>query len=101
MLKDLASIQVSDRKAQEFITKLFNTDKLNAKGQRIMDLYQGQGIGAEFESSKGTAYGLLNAFTQWHDWEAGKKQDGRIYSAWFGGAANAKTVIADKLLELA
>ncbi len=51
--------------------------------QTIEALYQGEGIGADLASSSGTAFGLLNAVTQFVDHTRGT--DGkRLNSAWFG-----------------
>ena len=44
---------------------------------RIIRLFDGEGMGAVFKSSKGTAWGLLNAMTQFYDHEAGSKTGDR------------------------
>lgn len=52
--------------------------------KRIKDLYLGAGIGSQLESAAGTAWGLLNAVTQYVDHEQGKTADARLKNAWFG-----------------
>lgn len=103
MLKTLASVQLTEARSREFMAKLFGTttDNLNRQATRILELYTGQGIGSELESSKNTAYGLLQAATQYYDWEGGNKQDNRLQHAWFGAGADFKARIADDLLLLA
>lgn len=103
MLKSLASIKLSEDKAKAFVGKLYGTeaDKLNRAGARILELFNGQGIGAELESSKGTAYGLLQATTQFMDWEQGRSRDNRLLNSWFGAGADFKTTVANDLMALA
>jgi phage/plasmid-like protein (TIGR03299 family) len=100
-MKSLASIRLSNKKAEDFLNKLYGTeDKLGRQPRRIMELFTGDGLGADQDSSKGTAFGLLNAFTQYSDWEAGRNQNNRLFNTWFGGMANRKIEIANKLLEM-
>ena len=66
-----------------------------------MHLFQGGQIGAtELDTTKGSAWGLLNAATQHIDHEAGRSADARVKSAWFG---HGETVIREeaKLLYVA
>lgn len=103
MLKALAGIKISSQQAEEFLSKMFmqSATKLGRTPARILELFNGAGIGAELESSKGTAYGLLQASTQFFDWEASRSQDNRVLSSWFGAGAAKKMNIADELLLLA
>ena len=102
-MKVLAGIKLSDKKAEEFLAKLFKNEERNLGRQpaRVLELFKGDGLGADLESSKGTAFGLLNAFTQYADWEAGRNQNNRLFNSWFGANSDRKIEIADKLLELA
>lgn len=102
-MKALARIKLSDKKAEEFLSKIFGNEErqLGRQPARVMELFKGDGLGADLESSKGTAFGLLNAFTQYSDWEAGRNQSNRLFSSWFGGNSDRKIEIANKLLELA
>lgn len=48
-------------------------------------------MGADLASAKGTAYGLLNAVTQFVDHERGARTpENRLDSAWFGAGAEIK-----------
>jgi phage/plasmid-like protein (TIGR03299 family) len=59
------------------------------------------GPGADLKSAKGTAWGLLNAVTYDQDHVAGRTQDRRLSSAWFGDGANMKAEAFGKVLALA
>jgi len=103
MLKSLAKVKMDDKAAKAFIANLYKVDAeaLPRQATRILELFNGQGIGSELESSKNTAYGLLQAVTQYTDWEAGRSQDSRLFNSWFGQVADFKTNAANELLLLA
>ena len=58
---------------------------------KVHALFHGAGRGADLPSAKGTAYGLLNAVTEYvdHDKRA-RSNDTRLDSAWFGQGAQLK-----------
>ena len=69
-------------------------DKAEPNGKamsRAMEMFNGQGRGAELSSAKGTAYGLLCSITEFlaHARRA-MCTDHRLDSAWFGVGANLK-----------
>jgi phage/plasmid-like protein (TIGR03299 family) len=67
----------------------------------VQALYDGQGKGAELASAQGTAWGLLNAVTQYVDHERrARSQDHRLDSAWFGQGAGLKQRALDQALQL-
>jgi phage/plasmid-like protein (TIGR03299 family) len=69
----------------------------------IMDLYNGQGLGSQLISAKNTAWGLVNAVTQYMDHESPSKgvdRSKQFDRAQFGDRANFKTNVANKLLDL-
>lgn len=70
--------------------------------KRVQAIYTGEaGKGAELASSQGTAWGLLNAVTQYVDHERrARTQDHRLDSAWFGQGASLKQRALDKALQL-
>ena len=58
---------------------------------KVMQMFNGQGRGADLSSAKGTAYGLLCAMTEFADHERrAMSTDHRLDSAWFGSGASLK-----------
>lgn len=51
---------------------------------RCIELFEGEGMGADLKGSKGTQWGLFNAVTQHVDYEMGRNDNNRLNSAWFG-----------------
>ncbi len=78
-------------------------DQPNQKAlQNVYALYSGQGMGAELSSANGTAWGLLNAVTQFVDHERrARSQDYRLDSAWFGQGAAIKGKAYQEAMKLA
>ena len=69
--------------------------------KKVQALYDGQGKGSELSSAQGTAWGLLNAVTEFVDHERkAKNQDYRIDSAWFGQGASLKQRALEHALQL-
>lgn len=64
--------------------------------KRIMELFNGQAIGAEIPGVMGTRWAMLNAITELVDHERGRSTNTRMESAWFGTGA----VLKNKALEL-
>lgn len=69
---------------------------------KVMSMFNGQGRGAELESSaKDSAYGLLCAMTEFADHERrAMSQDHRLDSAWFGAGAALKQRGLEQTLRL-
>ena len=101
--KTLAKIKVSSEQATKIFAKILGGDELKPSraATRALELFQGAGIGADMESSKGTAWGALNAVTQLMDWETARTTDARLRNAWFGSGVNVKQEAANELLALA
>lgn len=69
--------------------------------QKVQDLYSGRGRGSQLESAQNTAWGLLNAVTEYVDHEKqARAPDYRLDSAWFGQGASLKHKALDHALAL-
>jgi phage/plasmid-like protein (TIGR03299 family) len=115
-LQKLASIKVTDKGFEKYIGALgFAVDAEKGKGKGAVDalkaLWGGEGMGANLDTAKGTAWGALNAVTQYVDHDrptrvtkAGSfknEDEARLNSQWFGSGYTLKTKALDKALELA
>jgi phage/plasmid-like protein (TIGR03299 family) len=70
--------------------------------RKVQSLYEGQGKGATLASANGTAWGLLNAVTEYVDHERrARSTEYRMDSAWFGQGAVIKQRALDAALKLA
>ncbi|WP_423709284.1 DUF932 domain-containing protein [Undibacterium sp. WLX3042] len=105
-MKTLSERKVKTHEAMNFFLRVF-TDLTDTSGalsneramKAVQSLYDGQGKGAELASSKGTAFGLLNAVTQFVDHERrARSTDHRLESAWFGPGASLKQKALDQAL---
>ena len=68
---------------------------------KAMNMFNGQGRGAELSSAKDTAYGLLCSITEFCDHERrAMSQDHRLDSAWFGAGAGLKQRGLEQALRL-
>lgn len=103
---------MTDNQFEEYIGKLgFKTESENKRAKNLVkdmkDLFGGAGKGSTFETAKGTAWGGLNAVTEYIDWHrttrltknaSFKSEDeARLASQWFGSGM----VLKEKALELA
>ena len=68
---------------------------------RSLELFEGRGMGSHLTTSKSTAYGLLNAVTEYVDHEQrARNTDYRLDSAWFGKGASIKQKALDHAMKL-
>ena len=69
--------------------------------EKVQSLFEGKGRGSEIESARGTAWGLLNAETEYVDHERrARSSEYRMDSAWFGQGAVIKQKALDAALQL-
>jgi phage/plasmid-like protein (TIGR03299 family) len=105
-MRQLSERKVTDLEAITFTKDVFeaaNYSDRAAKKARdvVLALYKGEGIGSTFESASDTAYGLLNAVTEYVDHERRARSPGnRLDSAWFGQGAALKQRALDSALAL-
>ncbi|MFZ3119990.1 MAG: DUF932 domain-containing protein [Variovorax sp.] len=110
-MKTLAERKVKSHEATSFFLKvLCQTDghATSAAGlpneraaKKVQALYEGGGRGADLAAAKGTAWGLLNAVTEFVDHERrARTQEYRLDSAWFGQGAVLKQRALGHALQL-
>lgn len=87
---------LNDEDVEEVLVRVLGKqERVQAK---IIDLYEGDGMGADIEARQGTAWGLLNAVTEYYDWHSGRNQKTRLKSAWSGHGASRKRRVLEALL---
>jgi phage/plasmid-like protein (TIGR03299 family) len=92
----LAARKVDRAEADAFMaTVLKEAEVAAAKEQRafrsIMDLFHGAGHGSRLPGVAGTAWGLVNAVTEYVDHDRPNRNEmNRLNSAWFGSGADMK-----------
>ena len=97
-IRQLAARPIHKFEAMNFLVEVLGdpevplADQPNQKAlQNVYALYSGNGMGADLSSANGTAWGLVNAVTQYVDHERrARSQDHRLDSAWFGTGAAIK-----------
>jgi len=109
-MKALADCKVSDTTATAFLKRVLAYQTSNAQvpmavGERslraVHELYAGKGMGADYASSTGTAWGLLNSVTEYVDHHRrSQSDDNRRDTAWFGSGAAIKHRAWEEALKL-
>lgn len=105
------SMSVADQEENiiQFYRNIANPNPAKEKSEpngramtKVMDMFNGQGRGAELSSAKDTAYGLLCSITEFADHERrAMSTDHRLDSAWFGAGAALKQRGLEQALRLA
>jgi phage/plasmid-like protein (TIGR03299 family) len=104
-MKTLSEHKIKHAEAEAFVSSLLTDSDAKFTNERaikkVLELYAGQGRGAELSSSKNTAFGLLNAVTEFVDHERrARSTDYRLDSAWFGAGANLKNGALQQVMAL-
>lgn len=102
----LARQQVSVNYVKDFLNNLFpaNFDPKTATFKpsrgyiKVLELFDGKGMGADLDGAEGTRWGLLNAVTQYIDHDKGHNVDSRMNNAWFGNGNRMKSEAESMLL---
>ncbi|KXS31660.1 MAG: hypothetical protein AWT59_2219 [Candidatus Gallionella acididurans] len=108
-MRKLADRPVNPFEARRYLVELLGDpemlfhDQPNSKAlNRVFELFDGQGKGADLAAAKGTAWGLVNAVTQFIDHERrARNADNRLNSAWFGAGAAIKQKAFEQAMLLA
>jgi phage/plasmid-like protein (TIGR03299 family) len=110
--KALAERKISDSAADAFLRRVLTYPTANVAEREALavneraikaigQLYAGRGKGADLASATGTAWGLLNAVTEYVDHHRrARSDDHRLDAAWFGAGANLKQRAWDEVLRL-
>ena len=119
-MKQLSERRVTQAEAANYLSRVFNDQDNdiilfnsakkekdavpNAKAMnQVMNMFNGQGRGADLDAAKDTAYGLLCSITEYVDHERrAMSRDHRLDGAWFGSGAKLKQKgLEESLLMLA
>jgi phage/plasmid-like protein (TIGR03299 family) len=111
-MKALAERKVKVETAEAYFRRVLTYSTSSAAGgpaettndraiKAVHDLFAGRGKGADLASASGTAWGLVNAVTQYVDHERrARSDDHRRDAAWFGPGATLKQKAWDEALRL-
>lgn len=107
----LAKQNISDKDAMRFIIDVLAgkdtiASEMSTRQSNIVrsvyDLYKGKGMGSNFQSANGTAWGLVNSVTEYVDHHVNSRNvNNRIRSAWFGQGESMKNIAFETALQIA
>ncbi len=105
----MATRKISKKEAVSILIRAMGDDSKPVEEQpnaramgEIINLFDGKAIGSNLASADGTLWGLVNATTEYFDHHAGRSQDSRLASAWFGQFGERKDkVFAEARVALA
>jgi phage/plasmid-like protein (TIGR03299 family) len=66
--------------------------------KKVLELFDGKGMGSDLPGVNGTRWGLLNAVSQYIDHERGHNVDTRMNNAWFGHGNRIKSEAENLLM---
>lgn len=88
-MKLLAQVMVPSSEGKDFDQSTVSTKRFN-QVLTVFDLYQHAGRGSNLRSAAGTAWGLVNAVTEYVDHHAARNTNNRFRSGQFGPGATMK-----------
>lgn len=99
----LGSKQYTKKMAEDYMTKLFGEsnkedEKLTRTAEKVLELVETQ-PGADFQ--KGSFWQLFNGVTYYSDHVAGRSNDTRLTSAWYGPNSKRKLEALNVAVEMA
>lgn len=108
-IRSLADRPIHPFEARRYLVELMGDPELSFHRQpnlkvlnHVFELYTGKGIGSDMASANDTAWGLVNAVTQYVDHERrARNTDNRLDSAWFGMGSAIKQKALDQAMALA
>jgi phage/plasmid-like protein (TIGR03299 family) len=105
-MKGYANTSLTGSQAEEIIEAMFAKKGVTipirtTKGfKSVMQLFNGVGKGSQIDGVAGTAWGLVNAVTEYSDFHVrAKNQEYRLDSAWFGAGRSLKENILELVAE--
>lgn len=107
-IRSLSDRPVNKFEAMKYLVEVLGdrdlplADQPNQKGlQSVYGLFAGAGRGSALASADGTAWGLLNAVTEYVDHsKRARSQDYRLDSAWFGQGSQIKARALEQAVKL-
>jgi len=105
---ELAKRKVSDQEAVSYLIKLMGDAEKPLEQQprprelaAVLELFKGKAMGSDLKAADGTAWGLVNAVTEYVDHHKGRLQDNRLANAWFYTGKNLKVQAFNDAMALA
>lgn len=92
---DLVQAQAYFDKVASYTTTEGEERVSDRTSKYLMELFAGGGKGSDLKSADGTAWGLINAVTEFVDHHRGRSNDVRIDRAWFGDGIKTKELATD------
>jgi phage/plasmid-like protein (TIGR03299 family) len=92
---DLVQAQAYFDKVASYTTTEGEERVSDRTSKYLMELFAGAGKGSDLKSANGTAWGLINAVTEFVDHHRGRSNDVRIDRAWFGDGIKTKELATD------
>jgi phage/plasmid-like protein (TIGR03299 family) len=105
-MKHMSRIQIGNELAGDLIASVLpnpgNVDVRGTRGfKKILELFQGTALGSNLPGVSGTAWGLMNAVSEFTDHHTrAHNAENRLSSSWFGPGDNLKQNTEELLLTL-